>query len=125
MKNISRKKLTKTFLGGWKHHYYLGQNYKSAGRDEQALREFQTSVEIEANSQSLYELSEIALESGNRSEAIDQLRRGLDVFPDSPKLNLKLGQLLADLIIDTNNQLKDSDTTTAVGKNSGNTFYNF
>ena len=96
----------------------MGQNFKAAGRDDQALREFHTSVEIEANAESLFELSEIATATGNRSEAIDQLRRGLDVFPDSPKLNLKLGQLLADLIIDTNNQLQDTDSTMAIGKDN-------
>ena len=37
------------FLDDWKHHFYLGQNLKSGGRTDEASKEFQTSVEIQAN----------------------------------------------------------------------------
>lgn len=58
----------------------------------------------------------MALVEGDRADAISHLRRGLDVFPESPKLNLKLGQLLADLIIDSKNKLEESDINTAIGR---------
>ena len=72
-------------------------------------------MEIEANVDALYELAEMSLDAGKTNDAIDQLRRGLDVFPDSPKLNLKLGQILANLIINNNDVLETEDNSVAIG----------
>ena len=51
------------------------------------------------------------LKDGKRDEAIRYLRQGLELYPDSPKLNIKLGTLLADLLLDTRNALTLDDTT--------------
>ena len=59
-------------------------------------------------------MADIMLADGNKNEAIRYLRQGLEIYPDSPKLNIKLGTLLADLLLDTRNSIKLDDTT---GKN--------
>ena len=56
-------------------------------------------------------MADIMLMDGKRDEAIRYLRQGLELYPDSPKLNIKLGTLLADLLLDTRNVLTLDDTT--------------
>ena len=51
-----------------------------------------------------------------KDDAIGYLRRGLEIFPDSPRLNMKLGLLLVDLLVDSKNaaKLKIDDTNAPV-----------
>merc|ERR1711990_53871 len=96
-----------------KHHLNLGQCYKSAGVKAQAFDELERSINLNPNDSNLFEMAEFMLQDDKRDEAIRYLRQGLEIYPDSPTLNMKLGILLADLLIDSKNSLKIEDTNAA------------
>jgi len=98
----------------WKDHLAMGKCYRAANIQAQAFDEVEKSINKNGNDANLGEMADIMLMDGKRDEAIRYLRQGLELYPDSPKLNIKLGTLLADLLLDTRNVLTLDDTTAAV-----------
>jgi tetratricopeptide (TPR) repeat protein len=97
-----------------KYHFNLGLCYRAIDNRVKAFEEFEASIALNpSDDQSLFQISEILLEDGKMSEAINYLRRGLQIFPDSPQLNLKLGILLSQLLITSGSKLGIEDTNAA------------
>lgn len=97
----------------WKRHLYMGQCYRAAGYNEKAKQHYLGSVSKTPNVDSIHELADMENSSGNKSDAIAHLKTGLDIFPDSHKLNLKHGEITAELLLSTKQGLSEEDLMTA------------
>jgi len=90
----------------WKHHLYLGQCYKAAGHPEKASKHFSMSLDKSPNVDAYVEMADSACSSADKSNALESIKKGLELFPESHKLSLKHGEITTDSLLITREGFK-------------------
>ena len=85
----------------WKHHLYLGQCYKAAGHTDKASKHFSKSLEKSPNVDAYVEMADLASTTSDKSKALQSIKKGLELFPESHKLSLKHGEISTDSLLIT------------------------
>ncbi len=76
-------------------HQLLAETYKNAGKDEEALREYQIVESLAPNLPGLhFSIGNLLLKIGRQDQAIGELEAELRLNPDHAEANAAMGQLL-------------------------------